>query len=95
MPEVKVDVDEQAVRALAGHPAVVAAMRAAAQRVAGYEASIAPKRSGAGAESIGVAPIPGRPGTFMVSWDRRHTYMGIVNGRRRFAEQAAARFGGR
>lgn len=95
MAGVQVFIDERQMQALARRPVVQRRLREVAGRVAEVERAAAPKRSGAGAASIHAARLTdGRPG-YGVSWDRRHTYMGIQNDRRRFAEQAARRVGGR
>lgn len=92
---IRVEVDERVIAELARRPEILGAVRErVAEPLADYMAAIAPKATGAAAGSIHVDPLPGRPG-WAVSWDTRHTYIGILNKRLRFAELAAARFGGR
>ena len=52
----------------------------------------APVRTGAGRASIRTRAALGPDGWYATaSWDERHYYMGIQNGRRQFAEPALAR----
>lgn len=96
---VRVEINETAIAALARDPRVIDLIRPAAERIAAVERAAAPVRTGAGAASIKVWPLAGpRPG-WVVAYDRRHSYMGILNdggkglAARRFIEGTAARFG--
>ena len=72
MTDVRVVVDEAAVRALGTDPQVEAMLADLGGRVAGVAAGLAPHRTGAGAASIRPDLAPGG---VRVSWDGAHHYM--------------------
>lgn len=75
----RVIVHQDAIDALTRDPDIVAVLLQDAQPVIRDARSRAPKRTGAGAESIDAQPYaePGGEQTVRVGWDRNHFYMGF------------------
>lgn len=78
MGDVRIVVDQRAVDALAGDPDITAVLLEAAKPVVDDARFRAPRRTGAGAESIQAQPFaePGEQ-TVRITWDRNHFYMGF------------------
>jgi HK97 gp10 family phage protein len=73
---VRVDVDEQAVRDVAGSLDVRDLLMESARPIVGTAQALAPKATGAGAASIRSEPVlDGDQWTVRISWDRAHFYM--------------------
>lgn len=76
MADVRVVVHPEGVRELASDPSVEAFMLDVGRRVAQVAASVAPKRTGAGARSIHPEAVHTPDGWEVhVSWDQDHDYM--------------------
>lgn len=76
MPDVRVVLDQAAIRAYARDPSMGPALVEAAGRGVAQAKALAPRRSGAGAASIGVEPVlDGPEWTAHASWDQVHHYM--------------------
>ena len=71
---IRVTVDQAALKDLERDPTVLAAVGQVAEAAAKKMRNRAPKRTGAGAESIHVEPDEDNPG-FRIGWDVQHFYM--------------------
>jgi HK97 gp10 family phage protein len=73
---VRVDVDEQAVHAVAASLDLRDLLMESARPIVGSAQALAPKKTGAGAESIRSEPVlDGDQWTVRISWDRAHFYL--------------------
>lgn len=73
--DVEVTWDDAAIAALEGDPHLLASLMEFGERVAAGARSAAPRRTGAGAESIHAEPHPGIRPEVRVSWSRDNYYM--------------------
>ena len=99
---VRIKWDRVAIAALKTDPEIVDYVREAAAGLAQAMASAAPRRTGAGAESIAARPARSSKGAFDVGWDPAHYYLTFqetfanlgskVNPNFRFAQSTVERY---
>lgn len=74
---VRFRLDPKEVKALRGDPEIVEYVRRAAEGLADDVRARTPRRTGAGADSIGVHPAPRSVGASDAGWDKDHFYLGF------------------